>query len=308
MLKELRDSGMLSNAQFRKMHISEPLARFLQVWKLLTFQRYLKLFQFGAGIYREARGISLTQSYLAKLYVSTWDISTEQSNLFCVWSQSQKWLNGGGWKCQNPNPETQNQVGKKPQKTSLGTHQAWAVFSPSGYIWKSYKQMRSVCAQAQLHDKQQHCDFCLFHMAPAMVIARCPCAWIPLVPFFKAKWTPNHSFFILQGTSCISFSCFYRTPLITEFSHSVALWEGTGRKNSLCSLYLLNFRSTEVRLCQLYTTMLQHPGSIFSLHWDGGSNLTQLFWLTDKMPGSYWWCSESEQSCYVATSMQHFST
>lgn len=63
---------VLSDAQFVKILVSGPLAKFLQVWKLLTFQRYLKLFQFGADIHREAKGTSLTQSYsLAKLYVST---------------------------------------------------------------------------------------------------------------------------------------------------------------------------------------------------------------------------------------------
>lgn len=46
--------------------------------------------------------------------------------------------------------------------------------SPSSYIWKSYEQMRSVCAQAHSHDKQQHCDFCLISMAPATLLS-----WVP---------------------------------------------------------------------------------------------------------------------------------
>lgn len=108
--------------------------------------------------------------------------------------------------------------------------------SPSSYIWKSYKQMRSVCEQAHLHDKQQHCDFCLLYMVPATLVVGCPCAWIPLVPFFIAKRTQTHSLFIQQASSSISFCCFYKTMLRTEFSHSVALWEGSGRKNSLYSL------------------------------------------------------------------------
>jgi len=48
---------MLSDAQFVKILVSEPLTKFLQLrkLKLLTFQRHLKLFQFGAGVHREEK-------------------------------------------------------------------------------------------------------------------------------------------------------------------------------------------------------------------------------------------------------------
>lgn len=106
-----RHFDMLNDAQFVKITVAEPLAKFLHVWKLLTFQRYLKIFWYGADIHRVAKGTSLTQSYsLAKPYVSTSKHKTFLQSkaayfLFSLWSCSQKCSDGTSWKCQSPKTE-----------------------------------------------------------------------------------------------------------------------------------------------------------------------------------------------------------